>query len=69
MRPTEKVSRKRATGGKNESRALVAVVFTHSDCILADEARETPSAVPDRELCAILNICARLLRVVAMVQP
>lgn len=36
----------------------VTEVFTHSDCILTDEARETPSAVPDRELCAILNVRA-----------
>lgn len=46
-----------------------SVVFTHSDCVLTDEARETPSAVLDRERRAILNIRAWLLRVVAMVQP
>lgn len=34
---------------------------THRDSVPADEARQAACAVPDRELCAILNIRARLL--------
>ncbi len=39
----------------------VSASQTHRYSVPADEARQAASAVPDGELCAILNVCARLL--------
>lgn len=47
----------------------VSVSQTHRDCVSADEARQAASAVVDGELCAVLNECAGLLRVVTTMQP
>lgn len=42
---------------------------THRDSVSTDEARQAASAVSDGELGAVLNVRARLLGVVAAVDP
>lgn len=47
----------------------MSVCLTHRDSVLTDEARQAASAIADGELSAILNIRARLLGVVTVVNP
>lgn len=42
---------------------------THGDSVPTDEARQAAPAVGDGELSAVLNVRARLLGVVAAVDP
>lgn len=42
---------------------------THGDGVLANEARQAASSIHDGELCAVLNICAGFLGVVAVMKP
>ena len=53
----------------NKSAMWASTCETHRDCVLANEARQAASAVPDGKLCAVLNVCGRLLWVVTMVKP